>query len=387
MNIEIRKAGFVNKGAEMMLAAASARLKTTVPEAVIAVPPSFPPAKDVPINEALRRGFFLKPERFIYGFDVGHLLTRALPKTLRRSYRIFSDSDVDVIFDAAGFAYGDQWNPRQTIDLGTLSKRWRRAGKKLILLPQAFGPFTSRTIRSGMAEIIENASLIYARDEESAAFIRDVGGNAPNLRVSPDFTIEMIPRPNTESDFTTKDVAIVPNRQISQRASSDTDRENYIQAMASVAELVRKQGKQPFLLVHEGAGDIALAKAINGHMAEAMTIYQESNLMALLKRIGECYAMIGSRYHALVAALAQGVPALAFGWSHKYEALFRDFGLDDCLLDHGDMKATFRRVEELLDPTRHSQTRSLLLESGEQVRSQTEAMWIEIAENINVAGH
>ena len=235
-----------------------------------------------------------------------------------------------------------------------------------------------------MAEIIENADLIYARDEESAAYIRDIGGSPPNLRVSPDFTIDMMARPSAESDLSAHDVAIVPNQQISQRVSSDIDRVNYIQAMASVAELVRKLGKQPFILVHEGSGDIALGLAINGHLSKGMPIYRESNVTALLARIGECYAMIGSRYHALVAALAQGVPALAFGWSHKYEALFRDFGLNDCLLDYGDSEATLKRVGQLLNVTTHSQMRSVLIENGEHIRSKTEAMWIEIAESLKV---
>jgi colanic acid/amylovoran biosynthesis protein len=44
--------------------------------------------------------------------------------------------------------------------------------------------------------------------------------------------------------------------------------------------------------------------------------------------IANCDLVVGSRFHALVAALSQGIPAMALGWSHKYLELLRPFGLE-----------------------------------------------------------
>ena len=43
--------------------------------------------------------------------------------------------------------------------------------------------------------------------------------------------------------------------------------------------------------------------------------------------IGSCDILLSSRYHALIAALSQQVPAVAIGWSHKYDELMAEVGL------------------------------------------------------------
>ncbi len=46
--------------------------------------------------------------------------------------------------------------------------------------------------------------------------------------------------------------------------------------------------------------------------------------------------MIGSRFHALVGALCQGVPVIATSWSHKYEELLGEYGVPELLLKPSD---------------------------------------------------
>lgn len=53
--------------------------------------------------------------------------------------------------------------------------------------------------------------------------------------------------------------------------------------------------------------------------------------------IGNSYMAIGSRYHFLIAALSSGVPSMALGWSHKYKELFREFGIEDYVLEYQEM--------------------------------------------------
>ena len=49
--------------------------------------------------------------------------------------------------------------------------------------------------------------------------------------------------------------------------------------------------------------------------------------------IGNCDYVISSRFHALIAALSQRIPALALGWTHKYLELMKEVGLEDNILE------------------------------------------------------
>jgi colanic acid/amylovoran biosynthesis protein len=48
--------------------------------------------------------------------------------------------------------------------------------------------------------------------------------------------------------------------------------------------------------------------------------------------IGNCSMAISSRYHALIAALSQGIPAAAIGWAHKYNELMAELDLSSGLI-------------------------------------------------------
>ncbi len=52
--------------------------------------------------------------------------------------------------------------------------------------------------------------------------------------------------------------------------------------------------------------------------------------------IGKTACVVGSRYHALVAALSQGIPCMALSWSHKYRELLKPFGLGKYAVESAD---------------------------------------------------
>lgn len=41
----------------------------------------------------------------------------------------------------------NQWGPKSSEAMAKLPKRWKRQGKKTILLPQAFGPFENKSVK------------------------------------------------------------------------------------------------------------------------------------------------------------------------------------------------------------------------------------------------
>jgi polysaccharide pyruvyl transferase WcaK-like protein len=53
---------------------------------------------------------------------------------------------------------------------------------------------------------------------------------------------------------------------------------------------------------------------------------------------------LASRFHAMVSALAAGVPTLLIGWSHKYREVMRQFDVEEWALGYEQVSA-----EEVID--------------------------------------
>jgi polysaccharide pyruvyl transferase WcaK-like protein len=66
--------------------------------------------------------------------------------------------------------------------------------------------------------------------------------------------------------------------------------------------------------------------------------------------------VITSRFHAMVAGLALGIPTMVIGWSHKYDEVLESFGSSDYAID-------FSEADERLIPMAFD-----LLENGDEVR-------------------
>ena len=103
MIIEIRKAGFQNKGAELMLLAIVARLRATYPDTALCVVPSGPDGPQ-PFTKLTALGLFPKASLVRAGIEWGNA-AGLIPARLRRRYGLILDREVDVVLDAAGFAY------------------------------------------------------------------------------------------------------------------------------------------------------------------------------------------------------------------------------------------------------------------------------------------
>lgn len=373
MVIEVRRTQFVNKGAELMLRAAVAEIRARVPDAEVVMIPVT--ASSYAQRGALGIGQKAWVKR--YGIEWSSIL-RLVPTRLRRRYGIYLDSEVDVVLDAAGYAYGDMW-PLKTLQRAADSAAsWKRRGVKLVLLPQALGPFSGEKTRKAAQAFLGNADLVFARDADSYAHVVGLLGSAHYVKMAPDFTCLISGACPADFDIENNRLCVIPNyRMIDKSDSAMSDR--YIDLMVHIVKYLKTKNAKPFLLIHEGADDIWLAEQINGRLPSPINIVVENNALAVKGIIGACVAVVSSRYHGIVNALVQGVPAVGTSWSHKYERLFDDFGFSEGVITgattYEDLEA---KLDRILDPTLRENLHTALLKHANQYRAAAKSMWDEI---------
>lgn len=358
-----------------MLHAVLQQLGEMIPTAELVMAPGTRHSGYPYLNRA-RLGFYQKAWLWLAGIQLGDLAVFS-PKKLREMYGIVLDKEVDLVLDAAGFAYSDQWGPGYTVELARASRRWKKNGTKVILLPQAFGPYESAKSIGAVRAFVENVDLVYARDKTSYSYLTDITGCIDKIKIRPDYTnlVQGIVPDYFDSDLL--QVCLIPNYRMIDMTDSSVSN-NYIGLMQRIARMLLDAGSKPFLLIHEGEQDLSLARQIAESVGN-ISIVQESDPIRVKGIIGACKGVIGSRFHGLVSALSQGVPSLATSWSHKYEMLFADYDVDSGVIDLGLSESHLAtRLEIITDPAQRLEFSTRLLAKSADLKQQSREMWAEV---------
>ncbi|MFS1899395.1 polysaccharide pyruvyl transferase family protein [Vibrio cyclitrophicus] len=367
MNIEIAGIGAPNKGAELMLVAVMDVLQEKYPNARFVLEPY------TDYKFRYKHGCYQKSWFTFKDIQVGNLLT-FLPKKIRERFGIILDSEIDIILDASGFAYGDQWGERKAkTRLSKYLSHWKGKGKKVIMLPQALGPFTSQALKVEMENIFKHCDIAFARDDMSFEYSN--GLKVGNIHQAPDFTNickGYLPRDLVNHEL---DICFIPNaKMLSMTVSHVSD--NYINSLVDAIKQTQKIGRKPFLLVHEGIGDYEIAKAINEELEDKIEIFQYEDPKEIKGIIGKSNLVISSRFHGVVSSLSQGVPCIATGWSHKYQMLMNDYGCGNYLVDNKSTLVDL--VIELTTDEKFKVCKEIIDENSVIQKSLTNEMWKKV---------
>lgn len=381
MFIEIKGVQFVNKGAELMLASVVERVKQYWPDAEIVLEGNpFSPYKSRALLGAYQKLSLRKNVLDLNSFAY------YLPKSVRnylKKWGIVTEADIDVVLDAAGFAYGDQWGALKVTHLGGELNRYKKHGCKYIFLPQALGPFTREKDIKTLKASLPNASLICAREEDSYNNIRGIIGDASNLIQMPDFTNAVkgiVPDYWQGGD---KKVCFVPNSNMIGVKNRNLDwKKNYISIMQMLIERVKQQGFIPVLLNHEGEGDRDICDQLNALFDNSIEVIEESHPLKVKGIIGASKAIVCSRFHGCVSALSQGVPNLGTSWSHKYEQLYREYEVSELLIDPlASEDALVELMDNVLNDNQEFVT--CINKNADKYKAITEEMWSRVVAVVN----
>lgn len=296
-------------------------------------------------------------------------------EALRRK-RLLDGRALVGLLDCSGFAYGDQWPAHRMKKRAGYYRRLKSRGVKLILLPQAFGPFSLPDIRESATSTLKHFDLIYARDEVSFQHVRSLDLDAARIRIAPDITHLLEGTPPLDPEVWAKRVCLVPNARMEDKTTEEAGKQ-YAGLMTRAARLVRESGLEPCFVVHE-SNDRPLVDRLRQGLEFEVPVFDEDALITK-GYLGACHAVVGSRYHALLSSLSQGTPCIGTSWNHKYEAMFEDYGCPDMVLSPGSSETELaEKLGSLLTPEGRRSAHQNLLVAAKTQKDKVEQMWQQV---------
>lgn len=344
MNILIDHAGFVNKGAELMLRAARDRVSELFPDSKFVIQAE---VAAIPDDAIARNGFY------VLANPGGK--RRLIPNKHTHRYHFIRPSNIDLVLDAGGFQFSDQWveaYSRESNDkLSHYYKVLKSSGAKIVFLPQAFGPFSLPLAVERMKAVFAHADVLYAREQTSYDHLVALFGEQPNIQLCPDFTVIYKPDvPLTDLLPRNQYIGIIPNQKMITHTPGEVSR-NYLGFMVELCKKLVENGNQPILINHEGPGDFEIVDTIQRELPDDIIALNNLTAVEVKAVIGRLKALVSSRFHGAVSGLSQHVPTFCTGWSHKYQELLREYGVEQNLLDVGDLEGSYDKMIRAISTT------------------------------------
>lgn len=282
---------------------------------------------------------------------------------------------------AGGDSFSDIYGLRRFLYIAMPQILIILTGKKLILLPQTFGPFRSKLSRVISRFITRNAESIYARDYQSIAEINRLHANynrgpKPVFRYDVGFALEATApsHVSTHDEFDLTSDRLVGVNVSGLLYMGGYDRGNMFGLRVDYRELVRRilsllidiKGASVLLVPHVFGND----ESSESDVIASNTVYRSfgekyGRRLGLLQGdydqgeikyvIGMCDFFIGSRMHACIAATSQCVPAVAVAYSDKFIGVMEAVGIPAVVADARklDIDELLERIGNLYD-MRHS---------------------------------
>lgn len=373
MKIEIHGGQLKNKGAQKMLRTAVDKIRAISPQAEIFCDP-------VCGSKSELQELGIKVFSFSRGWIGGRLFSLKM-----RIQMLFGwlgvgvqFTSMDALVDVAGFAYSDQWGFRPTRDAAILARAYKKAGKTVLFMPQAFGPFERPEIRVHMKRLIENSDYIWARDNQSLLHLKSVSADHEKLGTAPDITQDFsVMRGGKGKGIKTtrRRLAIIPNIRMKSSAKFD-DVSDYLRVLEQAAS--SEYFDEVIVVIHDDTGEDYDLVQLSAKLA-ALQCLNLKDSAALKSELSNFDIVVGSRYHGLVAALTQGIPVVSIGWSHKYRELMRDYGVGEFYYNDSEDSIS-NLIAKLMIDDNYRKTQKAILSSNKLNSNKLNSLWAQFAD-------
>ena len=231
-----------------------------------------------------------------------------------------------------------------------------RLGKKVVIMPNSFGPFIGNFEKRIVKKVLNNCELIYAREDISRKYLQDLLGR--EVYLSPDLGFYIAPNESkvydgaSELSKSKKKVAITMRPYRFPEYSDGEERyKRYINEMYLVSKELIKKEYHPVFVAHTLGPSaheddrIALNEVIeklkkDGITKEYYSYIDEPNMNCfdITNFYSQVDYIIGTRFHSVIFAMTSLTPAIAISYSgHKTTGIMEDIGLEEYVVKIGEM--------------------------------------------------
>ena len=253
----------------------------------------------------------------------------------------------------------------------------------IVQFPQTFGPYKSHVSRFLARYLLKHSSVIIARDKQSCKIAQELVGQGRQVWLSPDvaFSLEAVKpeklevSPGVEGPLPSKVIGLNVNGLMFNGGYTrknmfglKLDYKSFLPAL--IQALLAEHPGELWLVPHTYAppenveSDPEACRQVREALPEDLKarvriVTGDYDCREIKGVIGVFEFFIGSRMHACIAALSQGIPCVGVAYSRKFEGVFQSVGMSQWVVDARNMgnEEALKRIVALYrtrDSVRHT---------------------------------
>ncbi|MDN4490831.1 polysaccharide pyruvyl transferase family protein [Demequina sp. SYSU T00068] len=295
----------------------------------------------------------------------GALLWRLLPPArdaIRKAVpEVGAIADADVLLDEGGITFVDGREKYLIYNVASILPALN-TGTPVVKCAQALGPFENPVNRALAGIYLPKMAAIISRGAITHEHLMGLGLTNVTAGADMAFTLDITPEDREIAEasvpasfFAGGDVVGYSPSQVLRESAAKRGEDYVAEVVRHIDHLTEVMGRPVLLIAHSTRpnpdklhnNDGPVCREILANVASPENVrFAEGELTpgALRVLIGQCDLFVASRFHAMVSSLAQGVPTLVLGWSHKYREVLDQVGQAEWAMAASD--ATVEAFEE-----------------------------------------
>ena len=227
----------------------------------------------------------------------------------------------------------------------------------MVQFPQTYGPYKSPLARWLAGYLLKRSSVIIAREQQSRRVAQELVGRKREVLLSPDVAFSLEPVPPERLELSPPLSGPIPRGVLGLNVNGLMFRGGYTKnnmfglkldyaafLPALATALLAGHSGELWLVPHTYAkpGNVESDNEASEKLRDSLPatlrrrvrlVTAEYDAHEIKWLIGRCDFFIGSRMHACIAALSQGVPCVGVAYSRKFAGVFESVGMAEWVVD------------------------------------------------------